>query len=493
MKKKVNVNEIDGVQYRTVKTWQIAFAQMNSGSSMVFYILMGMASYLANVGYGVGVALAGILLTVSRVFDGITDPLIALLIDRLNTKFGKIRILLFTGWAIESLAVLVLFIWGSGKDHGVGFFILAYALYVIGYTINSVTGNIMPPVMVNNPKQRPMFNVWGTIYAYFVPMIMTLVVTMVILPKFGNEYSVPMLATASMLSVAVSFVLVVLSMIGVSKADKPENFVGIHAQDGEEKVSFKDMIKLLKENKAMQSYIISAASDKLAQQTGSQAVVNTMLFGILIGNMQLGTLVSVGAMLPSIIFAFIGAKYAGKHGNKEALITWTRISLGIAIVGVIFALTFDLSLITVSILPTAIFFVITLLLNGSKMCVTTATGAMAADIVDYELNRSGKFIPAAVMATYSFIDKTISSLGATFAAGAVALIGFKTVMPQPTDTATTAILYMTIFLYYILPILGWVTTLIALKFSPLSREEMVKVQQNIHDKKVKLSGEEVLA
>ena len=45
----------------------------------------------------------------------------------------------------------------------------------------------------------------------------------------------------------------------------------------------------------------------------------------------------------------------------------------------------------------------TLVLNGAKMCVTMSSNAMMADIIDYELDRSGKFIPAAVTGTYSSI------------------------------------------------------------------------------------------
>ncbi len=38
---------------------------------------------------------------------------------------------------------------------------------------------------------------------------------------------------------------------------------------------------MLKHNKPLQCYIASNASDKLAQQLGSQAIINTMLNGIL--------------------------------------------------------------------------------------------------------------------------------------------------------------------------------------------------------------------
>ena len=50
--------------------------------------------------------------------------------------------------------------------------------------------------------------------------------------------------------------------------------------------------------------------------------------------------------------------------------------------------------------------VLTLLLNGAKMCVTTANTSFMADIIDYELDRTGKYVPAVVAGTYSFWIKS---------------------------------------------------------------------------------------
>ncbi len=486
MRKKISQSETDGVVYRHAKTWRIALSQLNTGASMCFYILLTYASYLANAGYGILTAVVGIVLTATRILDGITDPLIALAIDKTHTKFGKIRIWLIGGWLLESLAIYLLYVWGSGRGHGIVMFIFLYVIYIIGYTMNNVTGQIIGPVMVNDPKQRPMVGVWSTVYSYVMPMIMTMVIVMGVLPKYGNEYTVDMLAVSCEICIAISFVLVLLACIGVSKADIPENFTGVSASgNGRDRVKVRDMFSLLKSNRPLQMYIIAAASDKLAQQTASQSIVSTMLFGILIGNMQLSTMMSVIVMLPSIVFAIFGAKYAGKHGSKEAIVRWTWVCAAVAVVSVLFCSFADLAQVTVAIIPTIIFFLLMLVLNGAKMCVTTATGAMCADIIDFELERSGKFLPATVTATYSFLDKLISSLGATIATASVALIGYTATMPQPTDSPTAAIKVMTLLLYYGLPLLGWICTLAAMKFSPLSKEKMVEVQKKIQDKKQK--------
>ena len=490
MKRKVKVSqsEIDGVQYRRAATWQVAMSQLNGGAGMAFYILMGMASYIANAGYGIAVAVTGIILTATRVFDGVTDPIIALAIDKLNTRFGKLRITLMGGWLIQAVAVCMLFIWGSSGRFGIVFFTATYMVYIIGYTVNGVAGNIIAPVMVNDPKQRPMINVWGTIYAYLFPMMFSMFITVAILPRYGNQYTVPMLGASCAFIIVVSFILEVLTCIGVTAVDKPENFQGISAKGEVDKVALKDMWGLLKDNRPLQAFIISAASDKLAQQVGGQAVVGTMLFGIIIGNMQMGSMLSMAAMIPSILFAIVGAKHAGKVGNKEAMVIWTKVCLGIGVVSILFCAVIDMRTVTVVALPTIFFFLLTLAMNGAKMCVSTATSSMRADVIDYELARSGKYLPAGVSTIYSFIDKCVSAISSTITAFCIAAIGYTTVMPQPTDQPTMTIFIMCMVLYYGFPMVGWVCTLFAMRMYKLSKKEMVVIQKDIEVKKQEMAA-----
>lgn len=481
--KKLTQSEADGVQYRRAKTWQIVLSQTSASSAMIFYSLVGLMSYLANESYGIVMAVVGVLLTVTRVFDGLIDPFLAVIIDRVNTRFGKLRLFMALGWVIRSLAALLLFVWGSGAGHGIVYFVAMYVLYIIGSSVFDISSNMIGTVMTNDPRQRPVINVWSTVYNYLTPTILGLVTTLFILPMYGNKYTPAMLATACLLYIPISLVMMILSCIGVSEVDKPENFQGISAGGAENSVRIRDMLQLVKDNRPFQMYIITAVSAKLAQQTTSQAMVATMLFGILIGNIQFGTILSTISMLPAILFAIIGAKYSGKFGNKKATVTWTQICLVVSAVSIVFLAAIDMKQISQNIILMVVFFVLLLLGSGAKMCVTTANGAMRSDIVDYELDRSGKYLPAVVTATYNFIDQFISSLGTTIAAVGVSLIGYTTTSPQPTDAATPAIKWMTMFLFFGVPIFGWVIGLIAMKFYKLSKEEMVNVQKRIQDKK----------
>ena len=188
------------IVYRKAKTWHIALSQMTGIMQMAFYVLLGYAAYIGNLGYAIATGLVGILITLTRVFDGITDPIIAYIIEKFNWKHGKLRFFLTIGWALMALSTTLMCNVFAGKfkfmgengdiSNGLGVlvFILIYMLYIIGYTFASCTGNMTGNILTNDPKQRPTLGVWSTIYAYLSPMIISMIIVTVFLPKFGIPF-----------------------------------------------------------------------------------------------------------------------------------------------------------------------------------------------------------------------------------------------------------------------------------------------------------------
>ena len=60
--KKPSASEVDGVQYRRAKLWQIICYACNAFVGMSVYSLIGMASYSASIGYGITTATVGLIL-----------------------------------------------------------------------------------------------------------------------------------------------------------------------------------------------------------------------------------------------------------------------------------------------------------------------------------------------------------------------------------------------------------------------------------------------
>ena len=496
-KDKSLIREENGVTYKRARTWHIALAMMTGAGQMAFYLLMNSATYIGNSNFGILVAVTGLIITGSRLLDGVTDPVIAFFLERFNSRFGKVRFSIMFGWLLMAIATTLMCNIGAKLSlsgaAGMTFFVLCYVVYIIGYTFVSIAGQINMNILTNDPKQRPTIGVWSTAYSYLVPMIMSVVASAVILPRFNNIQGTEYFATYNVVVIIVSLFFYILACIGIAPYDIPENFEGIKKEgEKDEKPSFKDMVALIKENKELQRFIMAATSDKLAQTIGSAAVVSTMLNGIMLGSMAISSILSAVAMLPSIIFAIIGARIAGKQGSRKVMIDWTKNCIGLNIAFAVYLLftpttlvgtVFGGNLSTGAVLMAITYVLFTFGNNAMKMVVSVSTSAFRMDVVDYEMDRSGKYMPATVSATYSFIDKIVSSFGATIATLMIGLIGYTTTAPQQGDPLTFGVKIMTVILLIGFPIIGWICTLLAMKNSELTYEKMEEIQKSIGEKK----------
>lgn len=315
----LNASERDGVQYRKASIPDLFMGMANRGTNTILYMVIGFASLVAPQGYGIPTAIAGIILTVTRWADGVSDAVVAALFERFNPPKGKIRIMFTAGWAVAVLGAMLLYNWAAGKFEGVlgiVVFVVIYLLFDIGNTMQGITGNTVGTVITNDPTQRPMTGLLSTIYSYCVPLICTNVITFVILPKYDMQYNLPMLAETVYWFAGISFIFVVLSCIGVRKIDVQETFEKLPEEGEEEqkKATLREMWAVIKDNRNVQMYMLTAVSDRLAQQTMTQSVVMTLMNGVLIGSFAATTMVSNFSQIIGVTFALFGGLLAAKYG-----------------------------------------------------------------------------------------------------------------------------------------------------------------------------------
>lgn len=70
---------------------------------------MGLVSYYAAGIVGLGTVIASIVITGSRIMDAITDPVIGVVLDKTNGKFGKVRPALLIAYVLMAASTLLLF------------------------------------------------------------------------------------------------------------------------------------------------------------------------------------------------------------------------------------------------------------------------------------------------------------------------------------------------------------------------------------------------
>lgn len=483
--------------YRTASLRSMLLACATSGGKTVFMMLMSYAGYMANEGYGILVMLTGIIMTAKTIFDGVCDPIVAACFDRMKVgkKLGKVRKFLLIGYGITVLAAILMFRILANRftgTVGILMYCLHFALYIIGYTILSIGTTTIPAILTNDPTQRPFMNFMATVYQFSAPIILNAVMAFLILPRHGNQYNAACLGEACFAYSAVALIFMTLSIIGIAPVDNEENLGQLMSMGGKNKqVGLKEMWNMICVNKPLRCYIIAGASDKLATKMSTDSIVSVMLTGILIANYQAVTVINSFSKVIALVFAFLGGVFIAKNGVKKSTTTWSWVNIGISTA--LFALCMYLGPwgmreIGVGGLAMGIYVALSMGKDAAAMVLNTAEGMMRADVVDYELERSGNFMPGMVGACYTFCDKMISSLGSTFTTMAVALIGYQTVMPQMGDKTTLGLFYLTMLLAYGMPILGWLCNIIAMKFYELDMERMVEIQKNIAEKKASLRG-----
>ena len=92
------------------KLYQLVLFPMNNGATNVYYILtLNFIAYYANGVLGLLLMFATTMVTVMRLFDAVTDPIIGALIDRTSTKFGKFRPFMVLGNVIMIVSSICLY------------------------------------------------------------------------------------------------------------------------------------------------------------------------------------------------------------------------------------------------------------------------------------------------------------------------------------------------------------------------------------------------
>ncbi len=465
-------------QTRTLKPWQIVLAPASACVPTMFIILMTFASYVATGVYGAATVVAGTIITGTRVFDAITDPLFGIWSDRFESKWGRARPLSILGWLIMSVAVFSMFNLGLGGGMGsvsVWIFTVIYFIYIIGYTIFGVGSGMVQPIMTSNPKQRAKMARWSTVYTTILSNTINIILAATLMPKHNYKMGLPLFADLCVMVICATGVLIAITHVAVTTAgvDVPESYVGIN----KEPVKLKDALDLILHNRELQMYTVAAASDKLALQTASNSAIAVMIFGIVIGNYKFNASLSMVNMAVTLVLLFFVSRLAGNSGLKKANILWTSVSIATYAAMWIFLLAVDTLQITVNPVLKVLFIVLYCAMGAAKMATSCVSNPLRFDIIDYEFSRSGRYMPAVVNTTYSFVDKLISSLASTIVAVAVASIGYTEGMPQATDPLTSGIFWVGTFLWLGMPILGYVCTLIAMRWYKLDKKTMEEVQR----------------
>ena len=235
--------------YCGVSTFRDACYQLVSGFLITYITLSGVldsdpASFMAQI------AAISVITIICLVWDGLNDPIMGWIIEKVHFKWGKYKPWILIGALLNTVVVLVLFL---AHPRGWGFvalFAIFYFLWDIAWTINDIAYWSMLPSLTKDEARRNK-----------ITSIMQICISIGV---FGVYGAVPMLVgafpgvsaqtTYGIIAIVVVtlFLISQIILILFCKEHKEEGI-----EEKQEEVKFKDMITLFKKNDQFRVNIIA--------------------------------------------------------------------------------------------------------------------------------------------------------------------------------------------------------------------------------------------
>ena len=147
-----------------------------------FYLMI----YFTDV-FGISALAVGSLFFIARVWDAINDPIMGVIADKTNTRFGKYRpySLIIPFFA----AICFILMLNPPQLHGDGKVLWAYITYIglgMAYTALDVPMISMVPTFTSNPEEKTSILAFQRWFA-FLAFVLAAMVTPPLIEKLGNE------------------------------------------------------------------------------------------------------------------------------------------------------------------------------------------------------------------------------------------------------------------------------------------------------------------
>jgi Na+/melibiose symporter-like transporter len=475
-------------QYHQAKQWEIALFSLNNSASNLYLLAFGFLTYYATGPVGLTTLIVGNVLGAVRLFDGLIDPTIGVIMDKIDTKWGRFRPIML----LSNLALILSFIILFNTHQFTGAMriaVLAFALifHKIAYSFQQTVTKAAQPALTNDPKQRPLFSIYDTIFSSMgVFALGQYLISNFLAPRHGNEFNLAFFGELITIVCVISLIITILAMIGIARKDKKE-FFGL-GEGGVETKSFSDYWSIIKGNRPLQILAINGAVTKFMSMLIADQAFLVILFGILLGNYALSGQMSLIQIVFNLLIVIVLTRIATRTDLKT---TYT-----ISTVANIISISIMTAILLMAGSPTEIFangiltsfpsILFTAAYIGMRVFSSYPTSivlTMAADITDYETARSGRFVSGLIGTVFSLTDSIASALVPIIIGIVIAGAGFPDAYPDASQPLTEGLFTAGIIILAVIPLALLIISLILIRLYPLDRQAMEQVQQTINERR----------
>lgn len=421
-------------------------------------IMFFLANFYTDV-FGLPAAVAGTMFLVVKLFDAINDPIMGMIADRTNSRWGKFRPYILFASVPFAIAGILMFI--TPNFSMTGKIIFAYATYnamMIIYTIMMVPYAALGGVMTSDPVDRTSLQSFRFVGAFAGNLIIqALILKLVIYFGAGND------ARGYQITMSI-FAVICIFLFYVTFATTKERV----QPDPAVKTSVKHDLKNLINNRPW--VIVALVLFVMLIYIGIRSAVTVYYFTYFVGNKGLTAAYLTGGTAVVILSMLLPKWLTLKFGKRNSLVGLLVIT-GLAIGANWFARPQDVILM----------FVLQFFQAAASGPTMPLLWAMMADAADYSEWKTGRRATALFYSASTFALKSGGALGGALALWILAAYGYQANVEQTPFTLHGMRLMMSIY-----PMIGAFAGAALVAFYNLSEKKLLEIEKELNRRREKI-------
>jgi len=434
---------------------KVGYGLGDTASNLYFQMFVIFLLYFYTDVFGIPAAAAGTLLLVSRFWDAVNDPIMGIIADRTNTKWGKFRPYLI--WASGPLAVIGVFAFFTPDLSMTGKIVYAYITYILimmAYTAVNIPYSALMGVLSPNTMERTSVSTYRFVLA-FVGAFIVQGVTLPLVNFFGSgDEAVGFPVTMAVFGILACLMFYICFKATRERVQPPPT----------QKSSLKNDLKDLVHNKPwMILLVMGVFSLGYAILRGGTIVY---YFKYYIENTALTSLFMVLGTIAVIAGVASTQFLARRLGKKRLYIIVMSLS---ALLTMLFYFIPKEQIILI--------FALHILISFVMAPQAPLLWAMYADTADYSQWKNGRRATGLVFSAATFAQKFGIALGGGLSGWLLAYYGFIANIDQSPETLQGIRMMMSF-----LPAIGSIIAVVAALFYPLDDATMRNIEEDLKNR-----------
>ena len=388
------INKSDDISIKTLSS----YAAGSLGNNIIFSLINTYLLIFLTDSFGIGAAAVGTLFLVARIIDGITDPIMGVIVDNTNTKIGKSIPYLFAVPIFISITTIMCF---STPDlsysNKIIWMYASYILWGISFTAMDIPYWSLSANITRSSEGKTKIVTSARTIAYVGGFtISTLTIPLVSALKSWTKVAIIYAVFAS--------IFIWITALGVKELNTTKT--------KKEKQGFKQFVNLLKTNKPLRIVLLSMLVLEL-----SGSIKNTISIYYIKYNFNAEMMIPVVTsvtLVASILGGLISPYLTKKLGKRNTAL------LGLLVTALGAFLIFSLSYSSLYAMI-AINFICGIFDGAGYITLTS----MVADCVEYGEWQTGKRSEGMIFSLNIFKSKISNAIGGALCGYILAYIGYN--------------------------------------------------------------------